>query len=65
MPCENNAAHNDTQYCSSCSTCHDCLKESEQANADLIIKLKSDLQDAINERNAAWFLLEENNITIT
>jgi hypothetical protein len=53
MKCENNASHND-----------DIRTEEEKNNSVLIIKLKVDLQNAINERNEAWFLLEENDITI-
>ena len=63
MSCENDETHNLDNYCSSCATCHDCVEEGDKTIQDQLKGLKEELQKAINERNAAWFQLEENNIS--
>ncbi len=64
MSCENDTSHNPDNYCNSCATCHDCVEEGEQSIQDELKGLKEALQNAINERNQAWFQLEENNIKL-
>jgi hypothetical protein len=64
MRCENDDNHNPENFCPTCSTCHDCIAESDENNAATIKRLKAELQKAINERNEAWFQLEENSIDI-
>lgn len=64
MTCENDTSHNPDNYCNSCATCHDCVEEGEQSIQSELKGLKEALQNAINERNQAWFQLEENNIKI-
>lgn len=64
MPCENDLSHKKENYCSTCFTCHDCIEESDKVNQKQFEKLKKDLQNAIDERNLAWFQLEENKIEI-
>ena len=65
MSCENDETHNLDNYCSSCATCHDCVEECDKTIQDQLKGLKEELQKAINERNAAWFQLEENDIEIS
>lgn len=64
MRCENDNNHNSDAYCSACATCHDCVEEDEKSHQNQLRCLKEELQKATNERNAAWFQLEENNIKI-
>lgn len=64
MCCENDDNHNAENYCTSCSTCHDCVEEAETDSKQCLEKLKNQLQKAIDERNEAWCQLEENNIEI-
>ena len=65
MSCENDETHKIDNYCSSCATCLDCVEEGDNSIQDQLKGLKGELQKAINERNAAWFQLEENNIEIS
>lgn len=63
MPCESNPNHKSENYCSECSTCHECLEESTnnyEAEISLLkhdnAKLKAriaELEGVLQKNNAA------------
>ena len=63
MKCENENTPN-VEYCPSCLTRHESIEDSNECCQKQLKELKGELQKAINERNAAWFQLEDLNISI-